>query len=91
MYFMNKNGTWKVTPLKSCILAILEKRGGVIIENDLENSLRDMYGDFSESELNKALMTLENQGLVHVGWISKTKRRIQAMTKDMHFLAVGED
>jgi len=82
---------WKVTPLKSCILAILEKRGGVLLENDLENPLKDMYGDFSESELNKALMTLENQGLIHVNWISKTRRRIQKMTKDMGFLAVGED
>lgn len=82
---------WKVTPLKSCILAILEKRGGVLLENDLENPLKEMYGDFSESELNKALMTLENQGLVHVSWISKTRRRIQRMTKDMGFLAVGED
>ncbi|MCG3226378.1 MAG: ArsR family transcriptional regulator [Candidatus Heimdallarchaeota archaeon] len=82
---------WKVTPLKSCILAILEKRGGVLLENDLDNPLKEMYGDFSESELNKALMTLENQGLVHVSWISKTRRRIQKMTKDMGFLAVGED
>ena len=82
---------WKVTPLKSCILAILEKRGGVLLENDLENPLKDMYGDFSESELNKALMTLENQGLVHISWISKTRRRIQKMTNDMGFLAVGED
>ncbi|NPD89593.1 MAG: hypothetical protein HGN29_12810 [Asgard group archaeon] len=82
---------WKVTPLKSCILAILEKRGGILLENDLENPLKEMYGDFSESELNKALMTLENQGLVHVTWISKTRRRIQKMTKDMGFLAIGED
>ncbi len=82
---------WKVTPLKSCILAILEKRGGVVLENDLETPLKDMYGDYSDSELNKALMTLENQGLIHVGWISKTKRRIQIMTKEMSFLAVGED
>lgn len=82
---------WKVTPLKSCILAILEKRGGVVLENDLETPLKDMYGDYSDSELNKALMTLENQGLIHVGWISKTKRRIQIMTKEMGFLAVGED
>ena len=82
---------WKVTPLKSCILAILEKRGGVLLENDLENPLKDMYGDYSDSELNKALMTLENQGLIHVGWISKTKRRIQIMTNEMGFLAVGED
>ena len=50
-----------------------------------------MYGDYSDSELNKALMTLENQGLVHVSWISKTKRRIHKMTQDMGFLAVGED
>lgn len=82
---------WKVTPLKSCILAVLEKRGGVLLESDLDKSLKDMYGDYSESELNKALMTLENQGLVHVSWISKTRRRIQKMTSDMGFLAVGED
>lgn len=82
---------WKVTPLKSCILAILEKRGGVLLESDLVNPLKEMYGDYSESELNKALMSLENQGLVHISWISKTRRRIQKMTKDMGFLAVGED
>jgi len=82
---------WKVTPLKSCVLAILEKRGGVLLESDLENPLKEMYGDYSESELNKALMTLENQGLIHVSWISKTRRRIQRMTNEMGFLAVGED
>ncbi|MHA1223033.1 MAG: ArsR family transcriptional regulator [Candidatus Heimdallarchaeaceae archaeon] len=88
---MSSNEMWKVTPLKSCILAILEKRGGVLLESDLENPLKEMYGDYSESELNKALMTLENQGLIHVSWISKTRRRIQRMTKEMGFLAVGED
>ncbi len=88
---MSSNDMWKVTPLKSCILAILEKRGGVVLEKDLENPLKDMYGDYSDSELNKALMTLENQGLIHVSWISKSRRRIQKMTKDMDFLAIGED
>ncbi|MHA1345315.1 MAG: hypothetical protein ACTSVO_02535 [Candidatus Heimdallarchaeaceae archaeon] len=88
---MSSDRTWKVTPLKSCILTILDKRGGVLLENDLENPLRDLYGDFSNSELNKALMTLENQGLIHVSWISKKRRRIHKMTKDMNFLAVGED
>ncbi len=91
MSIMGSDRMWKVTPLKSCILTILEKRGGVLLEGDLENPLRDMYGDFSNSELNKALMTLENQGLIHVSWISKTRRRIHKMTKDMGFLAVGED
>lgn len=91
MSIMNSDKMWKVTPLKSCILAILDKRGGVLLEGDLENPLRDMYGDFSDSELNKALMTLENQGLIHVSWISQKRRRIHKMTKDMDFLAVGED
>ena len=91
VFTMSSNDMWKVTPLKSCILAILEKRGGVLLESDLERPLKDMYGDYSESELNKALMTLENQGLVHVSWISKKRRRIQRMTKEMGFLAVGED
>ncbi|MHA1304647.1 MAG: hypothetical protein ACTSQE_02865 [Candidatus Heimdallarchaeaceae archaeon] len=85
------SSAWRVTPLKSCILAILEKRGGVIIENELENPLRELYGEYSETELNKALLSLETNGLIHVSWISKTRRRIQTLTNDMGFLAVGED
>lgn len=88
---MNESGTWKVTPLKSCILSILERRGGVIMESDLSMPLHELYGQFSEQELNKALLILENQGLIHITWSSKTKRKIQLMTNEMDFLAVGED
>ena len=82
---------WKIMPLRSCILAVLDKRGGVILESDLEIPLKEMYGEYSESELNRALMGLENQGLIHVSWVSKTKRRIQKIRGDMSFLGVGED
>ena len=85
------NSLWKTIPLRSCILAVLEKRGGVILEGDLASLLKDMYGDYSETELNKALMSLENQGLIHVTWVSKTRRRIQRIRGDMGFLGVGED
>lgn len=88
---MSRQPTWKIMPLKSCILAILEKRGGVMLENDLEAPLKEMYGDYSDSELNRALMSLENQGLIHVSWVSKTKRRIQRIRDEMSFLGVGED
>ncbi len=88
---MTTEGTWKIIPLRSCILAILEKRGDVALESDITQALKDLYGDYSESELNKALMSLENQGLIHVSWINKSKRRIQKMTKEMDFLAIGED
>ncbi|MCK4845056.1 MAG: hypothetical protein KAS95_05245 [Candidatus Heimdallarchaeota archaeon] len=88
---MRSNDTWKIAPLTSCILEILEKRGGVILENDLENPLRELYGDFSITEINRALMSLENQGLVHVSWVSKTRRRIQKMTQDMVIMGVEED
>jgi hypothetical protein len=34
---------------------------------------------------------LEINGLVHVGQITKTKRRIEAITEGTEFLAVDED
>jgi len=88
---MSPSNLWKTVPLRSCILAILERRGGVILESDLTAPLKEMYGDYSETELNKALMSLENQGLIHVTWVSKTRRRIQRISGDMGFLGVGED
>ena len=87
--FINKI-MWKVTPLKSCILIILKKYG-VILEKDLDIVLRKLYGEYSLGGLNKALMTLETKGFIHVINISKKMRRIQLLTKDMTFLAVGED
>ena len=48
------------------------------IIQELKKALKSKYGDliFSNSEINKALIALETQGLIHVQNITKNKRRI---------------
>ncbi len=83
--------TWRTVPLKTVILHLLQKRDGLIKEKDLHTLLKREYGGYSETELNKALMTLENQGLIHVSWLTRSERRIQTIDNRMSFLAIGED
>ena len=73
-------------------MEILQKRRGVILDDELERSLKKALGqEPSEAELNSALMELEINGLVHVSQITKTKRRIEIITEGHEFLAVDED
>ena len=57
---------WKVTPLKSCILAILEKRGGVLLENDLDNPLKEMYGDYGTDIINIDKIPTKMNQSIHI-------------------------
>ncbi len=70
---------------------IVERREGVLLENDLIRLLESDIGDFSERELNRALMKLETKGLIHVQSIKKNQRVIKQITSKQKFLAIGED
>jgi hypothetical protein len=79
-------------PLRNLIVQIVRKRHGVILDDELLRALKKELGtEPSEAELNSALLQLEINGLVHVGQITKTKRRIEAITEGTEFLAVDED
>ena len=84
--------TWNSIPLRNLIMNILNKRRGIILDDDLERALKKEIGtEPSEAELNSALLRLEINGLVHVSQITKTKRRIEIITEGHEFLAVDED
>ncbi len=84
--------TWNAIPLRNMIMTILQKRHGVILDDELERALKKQTGRLpAPSELNTALMQLEINGLVHVSQITKTKRRIEIITEAHEFLAVDED
>ncbi|UCE11597.1 MAG: hypothetical protein JSW61_06605 [Candidatus Thorarchaeota archaeon] len=73
-------------------MSIVRKRRGVILDDELKRALKKELGtDPSEGELNRALMQLEINGLVHVSQITKTKRRIEVIEEGTEFLAVDED
>ena len=80
-------------PLRSAIIEILRDKDGVMLDNDLMISLKKRYGsfNFSDNEINKALLTLETQGLIHVQIISRTKKRIQEIKGEDVYLGVEEE
>lgn len=83
---------WNAMPLPNLVVSIVKKRHGVILDDELIRALKKELGsEPSDAELNKALMQLEINGLVHVSQITKTKRRIEVLTGDQTFLAVDED
>lgn len=74
-------------------MEVLRDRDGVMLDNDLMVALKSRYGDFnfSDNEINKALLTLETQGLIHVQNITRTRRRIQEIESEDVYLGVEED
>ncbi len=83
---------WNAIPLRNLIMNILDKRKGVILDDELERALKKERGsEPSEAELNQALMQLEINGLIHVNQITKTKRHIEVAAEGTEFLAVDED
>jgi DNA-binding transcriptional regulator PaaX len=82
---------WRPFPLIFSIMNIIERREGVLLENDLIRLLESDVGEFSERELNRALMRLETKGLIHVQSIKKNQRVIKLITSKQKFLAIGED
>jgi hypothetical protein len=55
------------------------KQAGNIMDSDLASALTKDAIDLNESELNKILLDLEIYGLIRVSWITKDKRRIEAI------------
>jgi Fe2+ or Zn2+ uptake regulation protein len=86
-----KKAVWKTLPLTSAVLAAVERRQGVIIDDELQKILSNEFGEVSKTEINQVLMELEIRGLVHVSNITKKKRRIEIIGEGKTYMAVGED
>ncbi len=79
-------------PLRYAIIEILENKNGQMLDSDLLTALKARY-DFKEislNEINKNLLSLETQGLIHVQVISKYKRMIIKVEGNM-YMGVEED
>ncbi|MFL6317586.1 MAG: hypothetical protein ACJ72F_00650 [Nitrososphaeraceae archaeon] len=55
------------------------KQAGNMMDSDLVNALTKDIMHLNESELNKILLDLEIYGLIRVSWVTKDKRRIEAV------------
>ena len=82
--------SWRTIPLRNTILAILDKRQGVVLDKELIRLLKANRVTVTPSELNQALLELEIGGQIHVQQITKTKRKIELLG-ERRYLAIAED
>ena len=68
-------------PLRNLIYEKI-KQAGNITDSDLTNALIKDGVSLNEPNLNKTLLDLEIYGLIRVSWITKDKRRIEAVAAD---------
>ncbi len=63
--------------MKTVIVEVL-KRKGAVSDDDLLSSLKETgFGDVSFGQLNKILLRLEVEGIVHVSSLARGKRRVE--------------
>jgi hypothetical protein len=65
-------------PLRNLIYEKI-KQAGNMTDSDLTNALIKEGVSLNEPNLNKTLLDLEIYGLIRVSWITKDKRRIEAV------------
>ena len=87
----NKYPYWRPFPLTFSVMNIVERREGILLEDDLIRLLESDVGEFSKRELNQALMKLEIEGLILVQTIKKNQRVIKRIKKGKNYLTIGED
>lgn len=67
--------------IKTAIVEILEKRQGTSTNDEILKALRETGGDFSETELNTAMMRLDVTGIIRVSTLTKAKKRVELVRK----------
>ena len=82
---------WKTIPIAHLIVQILERRDGLILDNELLSLMEQDTQRPSLQEFNRELMNLEIRGIIQVKNIKKNQRRISFIKEDQSFLAIGED
>jgi hypothetical protein len=65
-------------PLRNLIYEKI-KQAGNMNDSDLMNTLIKEGVSLSEANLNKTLLDLEIYGLIRVSWVTKDKRRVEAV------------
>ena len=68
---------WRVRPLYTIIVEFLLEKRGAIIDTALFKALKKNDEDLSFRALNKTLMKLEIEGLIHVSRLTKNKKHVE--------------
>jgi hypothetical protein len=65
-------------PLRNLVYEKI-KQAGNMTDSDLMNMLMKEGVSLTETNLNKTLLDLEIYGLIRVSWVTKDKRRVEAV------------
>jgi hypothetical protein len=65
-------------PLRNLVYEKI-KQAGNMTDSDLMNTLMKEGVSLTETNLNKTLLDLEIYGLIRVSWVTKDKRRVEAV------------
>jgi len=68
---------WRVRLLYTVIVEFLQGKRGAIIDTELFKALKKNDEDLSFRALNKTLMKLEIEGLIHVSRLTKNKKHVE--------------
>ncbi|MCJ7634242.1 hypothetical protein MUP77_17865 [Candidatus Bathyarchaeota archaeon] len=68
---------WHSRPVYTTVVEILQKKQGSVTDIELYKALKDDCDDLSFIAFNKALMTLEIRGIIHVYNLTKSRRGIE--------------
>jgi len=74
--------TWKSTPIPNLIMDALIRKSA-LTDSELLDILRSRYNYISHSELKKVLMKMEIEGLIILTPLTKDKKRVELIKKDL--------
>lgn len=70
--------TWKPHPLYTVIVELLQRKGPTT-DTELYDMVKEVHGDVGFNILNKELMRLEIEGMIHVSALTRGKRRVELL------------
>lgn len=74
------NKTWRPQPIYTVVIELLQRKGPVT-DAELYNMIKDLHGELGFNVLNKELMKLELQGIIHVSALARGKRQVELVRK----------
>ncbi|UCE96363.1 MAG: hypothetical protein JSV51_01780 [Candidatus Bathyarchaeota archaeon] len=73
--------TWKPQPLYMLVVELLQRKGSTT-DIELFDMVKEIRGDLGFNVLNKELMRLEIEGMIHVSDLTRGKRRVEWLKKE---------
>jgi hypothetical protein len=68
-------------PLHTLLIETLESHKGSLTDAQLLKQLKKLNSDLNDRQLNKVLLRLELEGLIHVYTLTKNRRRIELVPR----------